>query len=163
MIPEVQRLFVLDRIGAGATAKVEASMTELSAVAARLGVPSVQALHCAFRLRRIGDGVVEAQGSLTATLTQHCVVSLEEFETTLTDSFTIHFVPAGTEDEDSEPDVPDQLPFEGTSIDLGEAAVEQLALVLDPYPRKPGAALPIEAADSPAGAFAALAALRTTQ
>jgi len=37
--------------------------------------------------------------------------------------------------------------------------VEQLALALDPYPRKPGAALPVELLDEPTGPFAALARL----
>ena len=37
----------------------------------------------------------------------------------------------------------------GATIDLGEATVEQLALALDPFPRKPGIALPEEAAEAP--------------
>ena len=34
------------------------------------------------------------------------------------------------------------MPYGGDSIDLGAALAEQLALALDPYPRKPGAKLP---------------------
>jgi len=41
--------------------------------------------------------------------------------------------------------------------------VEQLALALDPYPRKPGAALPPELAAEPDGPFAALLAPRLRQ
>ena len=36
--------------------------------------------------------------------------------------------------DDEEPD-----PFDGKSLDLGEIAVEELALAMDPYPRAPGA------------------------
>ena len=43
-------------------------------------------------------------------------------------------------------------PTPGAAIDLGEAAAEQLALALDPYPRKPDATLPaeVEASSEPA-------------
>ena len=163
MTPEVSRPLALDRVGpAGITVAVQADAAELSAVAARLGVPAVQSLRCEFRLRRVG-GIIEAQGDLAASLTQQCVVSLDDFDGTVRDGFTVHFVPAGTEDEDPDPDAPDQIPFEGSMIDLGEAMVEQLALALDPYPRRPGAEMPAEASEPAQGAFAALASLRTRQ
>ena len=43
-------------------------------------------------------------------------------------------------------------PFDGSAIDIGEAAAQQLALALDPYPRAAGASLAgsADAAD-PAG------------
>lgn len=163
MTPEVSRPLALDRVGpSGITVPVQADPAELPAVAARLGVPAVQSLRCDFRLRRVG-GVIEAQGDLSASLTQQCVVSLDDFDSVVRDQFVVHFVPAGTEDEDPEPDAPDQIPFDGSMIDLGEAAVEQLALTLDPYPRRPGAEMPAEASEPAQGAFAALASLRTRQ
>jgi hypothetical protein len=42
---------------------------------------------------------------------------------------------------------------------LGEAAAEQLALALDPFPRKPGAEMPGSYAGSEGGAFGELAKL----
>ena len=57
----------------------------------------------------------------------------------------------------------DEIPYEGTSIDLGEAASEQLALALDPFPRKPGAELPGSVGPHESGAFAALAKLLPPQ
>ena len=61
------------------------------------------------------------------------------------------------EERDDDPESIDEIPYEGSTIDLGEAAAEQLALALDPYPHKPGATLPDsdEAPRNPA--FAALA------
>ena len=163
MTPEVSRPLALDRVGpAGVTILVQADPAELPAVAARLGVPAVQSLRCEFRLRRIG-GIIEAQGELAASLTQQCVVSLDDFDSTIREQFVVHFVPAGTEDEDPEPDAPDQIPFEGSMIDIGEAAVEQLALALDPYPRRPDAEMPAVAAAPVQNTFAALASLRTRQ
>ncbi len=158
---EMHRPAALDRIGPhGTSVLVEANLEELPAIAARLGIPAIHALRCAFKLRRVGGSVIEAQGELVAGLTQLCVVSLDEFDGTVQEAFTVHFVPEGTEDDDPEPDAIDQVPFQGSAIDLGEAAIEQLALALDPYPRKPGAALPEDAAGSELGAFAALAALK---
>ena len=159
--PEMHRPAALDRIGPhGTEVLVEANPAELPAIAARLGIPAVHALRCAFKLRRIGGSVIEAQGDLVAGITQLCVVSLDEFDSTVEEAFTVHFVPEGTEDDDPEPDAIDQVPFQGSAIDLGEAAVEQLALALDPYPRKPGAELPGDAGEPGLGAFASLAALK---
>ena len=161
---EVSRPLALDRVGAaGFEVLVQADTSELPAVAARLGVPALHSLRCAFRLRRVGGSVIEAQGDLVASLTQRCVVSLDDFDSTATERFLVHFVPAGTEDEDPDPDAPDEVPYEGNVVDLGEAAVEQLALALDAYPRRPGAELPAEASEPGPGAFSALAALRTRQ
>lgn len=163
MTPEVSRPLALDRVGpAGIKMLVQADPAELPAVAARLGIPACQSLRCEFRLRRIGE-VIEAQGDLAASLTQQCVVSLDDFDGMMQDHFVVHFVPAGTEDDEPEPDAPDQIPFEGSMVDLGEAMVEQLALSLDPYPRRPGAELPAETAEPAQGAFAALASLQTRQ
>ena len=157
----MQRPVALDRIGAqGTSLDVEASADELPAIAARLHVVALARLHCAFKLRRIGPTTIEAQGVLQAQVTEICVVSLEPFEHEVQETFTLYFVPAGTEDDDLDPEAIDEIPYSGSAIDLGEAAVEQLALALDPYPRQPGAALPAELAAEPSGPFAALRALR---
>lgn len=155
---ELSRPVALDRIGPqGTVVNVEAGGAELEAVAARLRVPSVSRLGCTFRLRRIGPSLIEAQGTLQAAVEQVCVVTLDAFVQELREEFTVHFVPSGTEDDEPEPDAVDQIPYGGSAIDLGEAAVEQLALALDPYPRKPGAALPEAAQDEPSGPFTVLA------
>lgn len=158
---EMPRPLATDRVGQGPTiVTVEATPGELAAVAARLGVLAVTALRCDYRLHRIGGTAIEAAGNLHATVTETCVVTLDDFSHDVTEAFTVHFVPAGTEDDEPEPDATDQIPFEGVTIDLGEAAVEQLALTLDPYPRRPGAALPDDAAQEAPGPFAALSRLR---
>ena len=107
--------------------------------------------------RRIGPSLIEAHGALRGVVEQVCVVTLDPFEQAVQDDFVVHFVPAGTEDDDPEPDAVDQITYEGSAVDLGEATVEQLALALDPYPRKPGAALSDDVTDDPSGPFAALA------
>jgi uncharacterized metal-binding protein YceD (DUF177 family) len=160
---ELSRPVVLDRLGAGAEHVVDARPEELEPLARRLMIPAVNRLHCGFRLHRGGAGVIEAQGQLEAEIVQVCVLSLDEFPQLVREEFAIQFVPAGSETEDDDPDSPDQIPYEDGVIDLGEAAAEQLALALDPYPKKPGAAEPAsDPAESP-GPFAGLAALRPKQ
>ena len=161
MTPELHRPTAVERIGqAGLSVDVEAGAEELAALAARMGLPGIGALRCRFQLRRIAAGIIEADGRLRADVTQVCVVSLDEFPAELAEDFQVHFVPAGTEDDDPEPNAVDQVPYEGGMIDLGEAAAEQLALALDPYPHKPGAALDAAADEAAPHPFGALAALR---
>ncbi len=157
-----ERLMALDRIGpSGSEHLVEADPQECTAIAARLQIPAVLSLDCRFTLARRQDRV-EATGLLRALVVRDCVVSLEPFEVVVQEDFRLRFVTPGTEEEDQDdPLSVDELPFTDAAVDLGEAAVQQLALALDPYPRRPDAVLPVGDDDSAdAGAFAALARLR---
>ena len=162
---ELSRPIPADRVGsAGLSLTVEANAQECAAIARRLLIPSVEALRCDWTLRAAPGGCVEAEGSLRAGLHQECVVSLDAFAVKVVEEFTVRFVPAGQESEEADdPDLPDELPIVDGTLELGEAAVEQLALALDPYPRKPGAVLPEEAGESAVNPFAALAKLRPPQ
>ncbi len=160
--PELHRPFATDRITtAGQTIDFSADAAECQAIAQRLGIPALHALSCRFLVTRPADarpGEILAEGQLRATLERECVITLEAFRTKIEERFRVRFVPAGTESDDDNPDSDDEIPYDAAAIDLGEAAVEQLALTLDPYPRKPGATLPPEASDPEENAFAALAA-----
>ena len=160
--PELQRPVPADRVGAaGLSVTVEADAAECAAIARRLLVPSVEAVRCQWSLRPAPGGAVEAEGSLRAQLHQDCVVTLDAFATIVVEEFAVRFVPAGTEsDTADDPDEADELPIEAGVLELGEATVEQLALALDPYPRKPGAVLPDGIGDEAETPFGALAKLR---
>ncbi len=155
---ELSRPLPADRVGdAGYTLTVEADAAECAAIARRLLVPSVEAVRCDWTLRAAPHGAVEAEGSLRARLHQECVVSLDAFPATVVEEFAVRFVPDGDEDDlGDDPDEPDELPIHDGVLELGEATVEQLALALDPYPRKPGVELPAELADEAENPFAAL-------
>jgi uncharacterized metal-binding protein YceD (DUF177 family) len=143
MTPELHRALSLDRIGPqGLDIELEATPAECAALAVRMNIPAVLALSCSFHLIREGRDVVLARGVLRAEVTQTCVVSLDDFDALVQEVFQVSFVPSGQETDDVDPDSEDEIPFEGNTIDLGEAAAEQLGLALDPYPRMPGAALP---------------------
>ncbi len=161
---ELSRPFALDRLGAaGAEFVVEAGPEECAALARRLMIPAVHRLRCSFRLRRGGGSLIEAAGDLEAEVVQVCVATLDEFAQDVRERFNVQFVPEGTQSEDDDPELPDQLPYAGGAIDLGETAAEQLALALDPYPRRPDAPELGSDADESLGPFAALAGLRRPQ
>ncbi len=149
--PEFSRRIQVGRIGAGGMEQViQATSAECRALAERLQLPAVASLTCRFQLAAPLHGQVAAEAELRAEVTQVCVVSLEPFETTVGERFALRFVPGGpgdaapdvVADDDLDPASPDELTYEGDGIDIGEAAAEQLALALDPYPRMPGIALP---------------------
>ena len=167
--PEFSRSVAIDGIpaygpGAATVVSVTATAAELAALALRMRLPAIQALRCRFELARIGGRgfIIGASGLLEARVTQVCVRTLDPFEAELRERFSIRFVPAGKESESDDPEADDEIPYDGGEIDLGEAAAEQLALALNPYPHKPGAALPADvvAEDAPeaeaANPFAAL-------
>ena len=156
-MPELSRVVSVDRLPPHVT--VEADAAECAALAGRLNIPAVRSLFCRFTLRRQG-AVVLADGVLAADVTQSCVVTLDPVEQHVDDRFTVRFVPDGSEPKDDDPEAPDEIPYQGSSIDFGEAATEQLALALDPYPRRDDAELDPAAHDSEASPFGSLSALR---
>ena len=155
---ELSRPLAVERVvRAGTPFTVIADPHECAALAVRLMIPKLGALRCDWMLRPGEGGMIEGSGTLSAVVEQVCVVTLDPFESAVGEQFVVHFVPAGRESPQEDPDDPDQIVYEGASIDLGEAAVEQLALMLDPYPRKPDAQLPVLPPALAAGPFDALA------
>lgn len=147
-VPELHRPFSLARIGPqGAEVTVTAAAEECAALARRFRLPAIAALTCRFRLRREPAGVVVGEGELAAEITEVCVVTLDPFPASVGESFIVRFVPEPAASEEIDIEAVDEIPYSGDSIDLGEAAAQQLALALDPYPRKPGAELPGAAGD----------------
>jgi len=164
MTPELHRPIAADHIGsAGLAVTVEATADELAALARRMGLPAVLSLTCTFHLHRDTTHRLVAQGHLHAEVMQTCVVSLEDFRAAVEEHFSVYFLRAGEETADDDPAAPDEIIYENGVIDLGEAAAEQLALALDPYPRAPGAELPDCANDPEEHQLAALAALKRLQ
>jgi len=143
---EFSRPLKLSRIAASALAqRIEANAAEREAVARRLGLEALHELSADLTVRaRAGGRLIEVEGDLHARLTQQCVVTLEPVESEVEERFMQRFTtdPDFAQSDEivvdvEEEDVPE--PVEGETVDLGEALVQQLALALDPYPRKPGA------------------------
>lgn len=158
MTPELHRPVAVERVvHGGMEVEVRASEAECRALALRMAIPAVLDCLCRFRLHAAPGGVVLAEGHLRARTQRQCVVTLEAFESVTEERFRLRFVPAGSETNDDDPESDDEIPYRDGTLDLGEATAEQLALVLDPYPRKPDAALPDPAGPAPESPFAVLA------
>lgn len=157
---EFSRPFAVDALPAGGrTFAIEATASECTAVARRLGLVALLRLRAEGSVSPTAGGGVRVAGRLTAEVEQTCVVTLEAFAAAIQAAFeTIYSRSIGEEDvpgSDAHPRDADGAdfgrascaeefyePLEGDGIDLGEAVTQQLAIELDPYPRKPGAALP---------------------
>lgn len=147
------------------THELVADESACAALAERFDLPGIARLRGHFTLHHERSGVIAATLRMSASVTQVCVITLETFETSIDEKAELRFVPAkepaeGEEEEEEflpeSLEGPDELPYINGMIDLGAALAEQLALALDPYPRKPGAELPPEASDDSANPFAAL-------
>jgi hypothetical protein len=147
----------------GLVLKIAATERERAALAAEDGLAALTRLEADLEVSREGAGGVKVVGELRADVRQTCVVSLEEFETTIVEPIEIAFAPERDRRPEPEPasrnrrarkekgaeetssggfldldeDEPD--PLVDGRIDLGAIVAEFLALALDPYPRKPGA------------------------
>ncbi len=157
----------LGGIGGAVRRRIEADTVECTALAALFCLPAIESLSGDFELRHEQRGVIAATLTLRARVTQVCVITLEPFAATVSETADLRFVPAAAVHEGAELVVdaetlegPDEIPYSGETIDLGAVLAEQLALALDPYPKKPGATLPAEAVDEAANAFAALSKLK---
>ena len=102
---------------------------------------------------------------MRAKLAQTCGITLEPLPVEVDAPFTVSLAEAVDEDseeivitlDDESPDL-----IEGGQIDLGQYAVEQLALLLDPFPRKPGAEFVQPPEPTEISPFAVLKQLRPT-
>ena len=158
MTPELSRVLAVDRVGRGGLDfVVTATEAECAALARRMAIPAVRALVCRFELTAHPGGVVAASGHLQAEVVQSGVVTLEDVPGTVDERFSVSFVPEAELSDAIDPESDDEVGYTGGVMDLGEAASEQLALSLDPFPRAPDAMLPEAARDDAAHPFAGLA------
>ena len=158
----------IDQIRDGDRLDLIASETERRAIAERLDLESIGRLAAHAVLERKG-AVVQARGRVQASLDQACVVTGEAVPAHIDEPFDIIFT---AEPDQARPDEEVELGagdcdvvfHDGSSIDLGAAIADTLALALDPYPRSAGAEASLKNAgildEQQAGPFAALAALK---
>jgi uncharacterized metal-binding protein YceD (DUF177 family) len=141
---------------------------ETRAGVARLaGLRDLPRLEANFEVQRHGNGGLRVTGSVSATVGQTCVVTLEPLSNEVFEEIDVVFAPtSASAQKRAEPALvnPGQEELEpliGGSIDLGALATEFLVLGVNPYPRKPGAVFePPRAAAEEESPFAALGALK---
>ena len=146
---ELERLIDLDRMGNNGTAlDIVASDGERAALAKRFGFLGLPAFAARVTVdRRIGGQVV-VEGRLRGKIVQACVLTLDPVTQDLDDAFRLVFKKDLADERDPESgeavlsahsDSPE--PLSGNLLDIGEIVAEQLSLLADPYPRRPGAKL----------------------
>lgn len=149
--PEFSRPLVAATVDSGGiNLEIKAESHELAKLAERFRIVSVDSLKAKLRLFAKGD-LICLEGRLTADVQQSCVVTLDPVSQHIDVDFTRTYgeeeaiakaladVEDGTDLDRLDEEEPD--PIVNGVIDVGEAAAEELALQLDPFPRKPGASL----------------------
>ena len=142
--PEFSRPVDIRSIG-NEPVKLEAGAAERAALAERFDLVSVDRLEAEVTLEPDGSEV-QADGTLTADIVQSCAVSGDDLPVAIRETLTLRFVPADTlkpadpdEEIELEEDELDEIPYEGTAFDVGEAVAQSLALAIDPFAEGPGA------------------------
>lgn len=125
----------------GQTLKIIADADELIQVAKRFSLVDVKSIEASVLMK--GQRVVHVTGSFKAEITQKCVVTLEDVPETVEGTFEEIFSP------DVEVLKPEEMleinmdseqlePMGDGKVDIGELVLENLALAINPYPRKQG-------------------------
>jgi len=134
----------LHQIGAGLSRRLEPDAEARARIARALNLKSLDRFEADVEVTATVSGW-RLNGRLMAEAVQSCVLTLEPLPVRIDERFEINLVEAtdtppseeGEIDLELDDDSPDVV--ENGQIDLGQYAVEQLALHLDPYPRKEGA------------------------
>ena len=106
-------------------------------------------------------------GRVMADAVQTCGLTLEPLPVHIDRKFSIQMVEATEREPEDDAEIDLELDddsadqIEGGSLDLGQYAVEQLALSLDPFPRKPGAVFEQPKEPGEISPFAILKGLQT--
>lgn len=138
--PPLSDVVRLHQIGAGLTRTLSPDAEGRRRIARELDLAALDAFEAELTLAPHETGW-RLSGRIRADAVQSCGLTLEPLPVAIDRTFVLDLV-EGVEDapevevsmEDEAPDV-----IEDGRIDLGQYAVEQLALSLDPFPRKPGA------------------------
>lgn len=124
---------------------LEADEAERAALAKRFAIVAVESLKATLSLEADGEEV-RATGRLDAAIVQSCAVSGEDLNVQVSEDLSLLFVPEAEirpADPDEEIDLTeeelDEIPYTGTSFDLGEAVAQSLALAIDPFATGPQA------------------------
>lgn len=120
------------------TYALAAGEAECASLAKRFGLLGLSHLTARVEARRLASGDVLASGTLTARVSQACVVTLVPVASEVETSFRRRYV-AGEADQDLAVDDEDRDPLVGEAVDIGELVAQEFGLALDPYTRAPGA------------------------
>ena len=132
----------LHQVGGGVKRTLEPDAAARARIVKALDLASLDTFTAEMELAPSAAGW-RLSGRVRASLAQTCGITLEPLPLEIDAPFSLTLAEA-VEEEDADEIVitlDDESPdlIENGQIDLGQYAVEQLALQLDPFPRKPGA------------------------
>ena len=165
--------------GDGSDREKDFPADERAELAGRLGIVGVDALRVAIRIAPTSRDRYRLTGEVKAVVVQTCGVTLEPVQQAIREPLDQAYergrVRSGLSGEAAElageisidpmADDPPEI-ISGDAIDAGPIIEETVAMALDPFPRKPDAALDVSEAGNPEAPaapspFAALADLKT--
>lgn len=145
---ELSRPVIVDDLpNHGSKIDLQPTTEEFAAIAARLELITLSQFEGVITIRPEMGREISVDGEITASFIQNCVVTGDPVEQEITFSLNRRYSEEASEFDDLDEDddsITDSIddgpdPIEGGIVDVGEAAVEELALQIPPYPRAPGA------------------------
>jgi len=133
----------------GAEIAAAPNAAERAAIAAFIGASALERFTATIRLSRSSRDSFDYDASFTADVVQDCVVTLEPVRSHLEGGFTRRYrllpKPSRRRGPVSDIEITDTVDDElevlaSPHVDLAAPLLEELSLVLDPYPRAPGVA-----------------------
>lgn len=119
-----------------------ASPAERAALAARFDLIDLEALAVDITVEWLrGHAFLRVGGRIRATVVQRCVVTLQPVRSEIDGPFEILYEADGRGGREVVVEFEDVEPLPAGELDIGEVTAEEVALMLDPYPRAPGASL----------------------
>lgn len=123
--------------------KVDATPEQCLIIAEILQVPAVKSFTASIYTRRQNKSpLIDVWGNVAALITRQSVISLENFDKLYQTDFALQFDVTLTEsrvremEEEGVENIPDVVM--NSRIDLYQLALEQIALILEDYPRQEG-------------------------
>jgi len=152
---ELFRPLAVDKIPAGGVEEdIIANKTERAALAARFGLLDLPVLEAHLDIDHTEGRMIKVTGSFRAEVVQQCVVTLEPVAASIEETIDVIYAPEAVLDVGANPphgdvfedEIPE--PIINGIIDLGELVAQHLAVAINPYPRKPGAEMPVFASQA---------------
>lgn len=156
MKPEFSRKVDVSHLAPeGRSEHLTATAEECEALAARFDVDAIHALTVDLSIQPWKKGACRVRGTAVVRMTRTCVISLDQFENTLEVKLDRLYASSPSYRADGKEivvslDDEDFGEIVDGEIEIGEMAVEELLLELDPHPRKPGASFTPEPANDSA-------------
>lgn len=138
--PPLSDIVRVNQIGAGLARTLTPDADVRKKIARELDLASLDAFEADMSLTPTDAGW-RLSGRVRAEAVQNCSLTLEPLPVIIDQTFALDLAEAVEVDPEIEVTLDDDAPdpIEDGKIDLGQYAIEQLALSLDPFPRKPGA------------------------